>query len=991
MPVDQRPILIDPGDWTDAVADVEGAQIVVGGPGTGKTEFLVRRVLHLLDDNGVDPKQIAVLSFGRRGAADLERRIRDGLTRSLSGVNVSTFHSLASTIVEWTATRDERPAPRVLTGPEQIGLVRTLLTELGPQPFSAAFKDVTGTLTFAEEVADFVLRCRELLLDRSALAAAASSRAEWRGLDVFLDAYERRLSDLGMVDYGSLLADAVAALGEDRPPPVDHLRYVFVDEYQDTTIAQATLLSALVGTDGHVSVAADPYQSIYSFRGASLDNVAEFHDRFGRPDRPARRLVLTTSFRTPSAVLDAAVRVTTGAELPGSAGPVTPAAGLGRVDVHRFDQEAEESEWIASEILRLHLEHGVPYSAMAVFVRSKRRFLPDLSRALSRRTIPHDSPDSRLADHPAVRFVLDAVVAATLPATSEDARRAVRRLLLGTVYRVPLGVLREVERRHRSTEGTWPEAIAHAAPQLASLASLLADDAWAAGMPAVEGFWHVWSSVPELAAIATSPTRGEERAAWSSLGQVLSRWNERHPDATLDEYRRLTESEDFEARPLLSYRQPDVDRVTLTTLHQSKGLEFDVVFIADAVEGVFPDLRSRDGLLGVRHLLPHVPGDPAAYRAFRLQEERRLAYTAMTRAARRVVWTATSTGFEEGRGVPSRFLALVAGTDTVEAAVTPPPRHDAPVTPREAEAALRRRLQDPAVPAGERLAALSLLVDPADARMRPVEAFAGTLPPGPDHGLVPPSLRLSPSQAEAYAACPRRYALERRIGIGEETTVYATFGTLLHTVLEEAEAAAVAEGRRHATADEAEARLREHFDPGDFGGEPFATAWWRRAVDGLRHLYANWPSKGTPVALERRLDIDLGGVPWLGFADRIEHVDGALTIVDYKTSRSAMPIPKAARSLQLAFYVLAAADDDELAALGRPTAAEMWFPLAKAKSVTTRRLDTDLLDELRGELADAAAGIRAEEWPPNPGDGCDRCRVRLVCPAWPEGAEAFTS
>jgi superfamily I DNA/RNA helicase/RecB family exonuclease len=983
---------VDPDEWSRYVADTDGPQVVVGGPGTGKTEFLVRRALHLLDDRGIDPDSLLVLSFGRRGVADLSARIRSGLERSVSRADVTTFHAFAARVLEVRAIdRGWEQPPAVLTGPEQVALVHALLRQADPGQFSPAFREVLTTSTFAAEVTDFVLRCREQLLTPAALTEICATRAEWRGLADFVSDYDDRLRASSRIDYGTLLAESVWAIEDDPEGLVSQLGYVLVDEYQDTTPAQARLLRTVTGEGAGLTVAADPYQSIYSFRGASVHNVANFPAEFGNADHPARRLVLTTSFRTPRAVLDAAVRITAGGELPGAAGPVRPAAGEGRVDVHRFDQETEEAEWIASELLRLHLEERIAYSDIAVFVRSKRRFLPDLSRALARRGIPHDTPDSRLTDHPAVRFVLDAVVAATTGHDPEETRRAVRRLLLGSVYQIPLGVLREIERRRGAGNEPWDMVIRATSPELTSLADLLSDPAWADAVPAVEGFWHVWSTVPQLAAVVGDPDRAEERAAWASLSQVLSRWNERNPDSTLDDYRRLTEEEDFEARPLLSYLQPTEDRLVLTTLHQSKGLEFDVVFIADAVEGVFPDLRTRDSLLGVRHLLDHIPTDPAAYRLYRLQEERRLAYTAMTRAARRVVWTSTATGFEEGRGIPSRFLALVAGTATVEEAVTAPPRRRNPVTPQEAEAELRRRLQDPAVGTPERLAALSVLADPGHPEMRSPEHFAGVRSRGDDRGLIPDELRMSPSQAEAYAACPRRYALERRLGVGNETTVYAAFGTLVHRVLELTEAEAREAGLTRGTADRAVEILDAEFDPGLFGGEPFSVAWHRRAVGGLRHLYDQWPSRGTPVALERRLELELGGVRWLGYADRIEQRGDQLTIVDYKTSKNPPSVAAVKASLQLAYYVLAATADPELSELGRPTRAEMWFPLTDAKKVTTRALDLQHLSDLRELLIAAADGIRAEQWQPRPSEDCDRCRVRFVCPEWPEGREAFTS
>ncbi|NIQ53839.1 MAG: hypothetical protein GWN85_10260, partial [Gemmatimonadetes bacterium] len=101
--------------------------------------------------------------------------------------------------------------------------------------------------------------------------------------------------------------------------------------------------------------------------------------------------------------------------------------------MYRFDQETEEAEWIADEMQRLHLDEGIPYAGMGVFVRSKRRFIPELVRALHRRGMPHEEPEARLAERSAARFVLDLVAAATGEDGPAGTARAVRRLLLGPV------------------------------------------------------------------------------------------------------------------------------------------------------------------------------------------------------------------------------------------------------------------------------------------------------------------------------------------------------------------------------------------------------------------------------------------------------------------------------------------------------------------------------------------------------------------------------
>jgi superfamily I DNA/RNA helicase/CRISPR/Cas system-associated exonuclease Cas4 (RecB family) len=848
--------------------------------------------------------------------------------------------------------------------------------------------------TFAGEVTEFLLRCREQLIDPEDLRSKAATRADWRGLPEFLERYDTELRALQRIDYGTLLSDAVRLLAnEDIRAQTDaQYRYVLVDEYQDTTAAQAGLLEELVGSHHNLTAAADPYQSIYSFRGADLENVYRFPYDFRDPSgRPGKRIVLTTSFRVPEAILTAAVRVTAH-DLPGAAGKVIPAGDEGSVETYRFEQQVEEAEWIASEIHRLHLEQRIPYARMAVFVRSKRRFLTPLSRALEFRGIPHDRPDSRLNEQPAVRFTIDCVIAATNAEGSAETDRAVRRILLGSLFRLPLGNLRDLERTRLQEGKTWSQIIGDHVPEGEALAALLADPDWATGMPASVGLWNIWSKLPQMREIATGADRSDERAAWSSFAQVLERWNEREPRATLDDYRRNSAEEEIEASPLLGFHGADEDRLTLATLHQSKGLEFDVVFIADAVEGVLPDLRTRDSLLGIRHLDDRLPPDEAGYIQFRLQEERRLAYTAMTRATRRVVWTATDSGFDEGGGVPSRFLALVAGTDTVDAALHPVERRKRPITPRETEAALRRTLIDPAAAPPDRLAAAVVLADGEDHGMRAPTEFYGALIPGPDDGVVEPPLYLSPSQAELYETCPRRYALERKLGVGEGSNIYAQFGGLVHDVLEAAERRALERGADHASVREAVEELDHHFEPDRFGGGAFAEAWRERARTALDGLYENWPSTGSIVALEHPLEIESEGARWFGRADRIERSGEKVTVVDYKTSKTAMAVADAETSFQLGFYLLAAQTDHDISTAGTPDHAELWYPLALKKSgITVREFDPAALADIEDRMRAVAAGVAAERWPATPGPACNHCAVASVCPARPEGKEAFST
>jgi superfamily I DNA/RNA helicase/RecB family exonuclease len=972
---------VDPDGWDDALAETEGPQLVVGGPGSGKTEFLVRRALHLIVDRAVPPDAILLLSFSRRGAADLRQRLIRRLDRSFTRIQAITFHALALRIIEAYGPAGGWPTvPTPLTGPEQVALVAEVLAGEEPAAWPLPYRPLLTSRSFAAEVADFCLRAAERLIGPQQIAGL--DRADWRGLPGFQRRYRQALVERGRIDYGSLHTEALRLLAI---PSVcdavgDAARYLLVDEYQDTTVAQAALLEALVGASGNLTAAGDPYQSVYSFRGSELANVAGFVDRFpGTPQTPARRIVLTTSFRVPARILDAAVRVTAGVGLPGAAGVVTPAPGDGSVVTHRFDQLSHEADWIASEIQRLNLVDRIAFGRIALLVRSKRGILTELSRALDRRRIPHDRPDDRLAEHPAVRPVLDLVTAAVT--RSSERAAALRRVLLGPLVGLPLAVARDLERRRVRGE-SWTAILADD-PALVAVGTLIDDTTWATDARAADGFWHVWTTLSGFARLVADPSAAEGRAALTSFAQALERLGDRDPSATLADHLTATATEDFEAEPLIGYKGLDADEVTLTTLHQAKGLDFDVVFIADAREGVLPDLRHRDSILGARHLSPSHGGDDASYARFRLQEEMRLIYTAMCRARLRVILTCTSTGSEAGGGAPSRVFPLVTGRSMEEAAQPPSGGHD-PVTPLEAESWLRRMVRDPRRPAAERLAALAALTDDASWHPRPRTEFAGVLRRGSDRGVIRPSPTLSPSQAESYRTCPRRYVFERPLRIGAAGSQYASLGRLVHEVLEEVEGAAGARGEDHGTLIEALATLDARFDPAEFGGDPWASWWKERARRILEHLYEQWPGRGPGIALEHEVARTIDGVPWVGSIDRLERRDDGVWVIDYKTGTGIPTTAEAAASLQLGFYV-GAIDGHDVAG------AESWYPATQTRSVTRRSFDMATVPAVDDGLRAVQQGILAEDWTPRPGGHCERCDHRIVCPAWPEGAEAYSA
>lgn len=962
---------IDPADWDTALPPPGFPQIVVGGPGTGKTQFLCQRIAAAVA-SGTPPERILVLGFSRDGINDMRARLTHLIGSGVQRLTVATYHSLAMRVVE--ARSDDlgwRSPPAVLTGVEQERLVADLLAGEDDSQWPSLYRTVLTSDAMASEVTDFLLRAAEN--GARARDIAAADRAQWRALPAFMSTYESTLLERNRIDYGMALREAAQML-EEHTDLTGAYDLVVADEFQDTSPAQSRMVLAFARSTPNLVVAADPYQSIYSFRGTDINNVFLFPAAVAAASgTTAERLILTTSFRVPGEILDAAVAVTA-RELPGGAGRVGSTRSGGTVACHEFGTHGEEADWLATDIERIHLTEGIPLDRIAVFVRTHTPFVDDLVRSLDRRGIEHTYAEDRLSDEPIIRFLHD-LVAATHH--DDDAEGALRRVLLGPYVALShgqaIGLPEDPEQ--------WPDWIRKQDEDLDAIASLVETNEWCRSVPASVGLWHVWSSVPQLTDIAIGEGYEDERRAWSAYAQAMDRIGQRSPNTTLEDNADLANRFDFEADSLFSVH--DSVGVTIATLHRAKGTEFDAVYIANAIEGQLPDLRTRESLLGVRHLNPHLPTETADYVTFRLDEERRLAYTAMTRSTSRVVWTATVPSESVAGAPPSRFMRLVAPTTQADAA-------DEPLTPRSFIASLRRTLSDPTARAVDRLASLSILADEDLVGGHPLDRY-GVRARGSDNGLVPPEPRLSPSQGVSFQQCPRRYAIERHVLTITEESPYMMIGTLVHDVLERTEREAMDKGRARGTVGEAHTWLDRLWPDAGFGDDSVALAWKARSARLLDNLYAKWPTSADPVALEVDLRTTIDGTPWLGRADRVERSADGLTVVDYKTG-GPMRVADAQSSLQLGYYAIAAGLDNALTDLGTVVGAEFWYPKETTKNaIVTRDLDMANLEEVRAEMVRIADEIKAEAFAPTPGDGCRTCPATSTCPALESGVEAFSS
>ncbi|WP_327653284.1 ATP-dependent DNA helicase [Micromonospora aurantiaca] len=724
----------------EVIAHTDGPMLVVGGPGTGKTTTLVEAVAARVAE-GVDPERILVLTFGRRGATELrhriEARIAEGGHRVIREPLVRTFPAYAFGLLRRAAAERGEPSPRLLTGPEQDLIIRELLDVVGEEPgddpvgWPEDLRPALRTRAFAQQLRDLLMRAAERGVGPVELARLGEKlgRADWPAAARFLREYVavlalRDVSNRGSVAYdpaelvraatGMLLDDPELLAAERR-----RLTHVYVDELADTDPAQLDLLAVVAGGGRSLVAFADPDSSTYAFRGADPAGVTTFPHRFRTASgAPAAQVTLTTSYRAGPELLAATARLARRLRGPAGHRRLRPLPGVpaGTVEVRTFRSATSESAWLAHALREAHLLDGVPWSRMAVLVRSTGRQLPSLRRALHTAGVPTvvHGEDLPLHLQPAVAPLLlllrcalepdrlDEEAAVALlhsplggadPLAERRLRQGLRALALAGGDRRPSGELLVEALRDPAELATIERRWAAPAQAVAHLLATARETAGRPGATVEDVLWAVWRESGLAERWAGAITRGRAatgehetaqrwraEAADRDLDAVLvlfdaaARFTDRLPGARTEVFLDHVLGQELPADTLAAAADRG-DAVRLLTAHAAKGLEWDLVAVAGVQEGVWPDLRLRGSLLGSERLVDVLAGraDGAGLRASLvgqtsalLDEERRLFHVAISRARRRLLVTAVASaavGGDDHEEQPSRFLHELAAAD----------------------------------------------------------------------------------------------------------------------------------------------------------------------------------------------------------------------------------------------------------------------------------------------------------------------------------------
>ncbi|MDH3193390.1 MAG: ATP-dependent helicase [Acidimicrobiia bacterium] len=1014
-----------PSDEQHAIISApNGPMRISAGAGTGKTTTLAHRIAHLIDD-GSDPERILGVTFTNKAAAELADRVREVLADQVDPartVEIHTYHGFAHQILAEFGP---------LVGVERD--TQLITPTFARQLFHDAIEG--GTYRFLNitwnGILDRPARLAAALADNLAepdqLTAMAPAEPDelWetrQEIVGIVDRYEQEKRRLGVADFGDLILRA-NQLVSGYPDLATRIRErydaVFLDEYQDTNPAQRELLRTLFGGGFPITAVGDADQTIYEWRGASLANFADFGEHFPLTDgSSAPTYPLTLNRRSGQEILDLANQVRR--ELGEVNDPLRALEGVepAVVAVRWEGNAVEEADFIAEQVLALHEEQGVAWKEMAVLFR-KNKDIEAVRGALEDHGIPVEV--ANLGGLLGIPEVADVFAWLRLLDDPSD-EPAFIRIAMGSRYRLGMRDLKPLSQwvRHQPELGrSMIEALDQLIPpdpDQFSETDLRVDQL---DERTVDALIHLHATYRQLLEAAQGVNLIELvrrilslTGAWPEVAAMPAAARQ---SARLNLYRFLDLAEEWsplEGRPSLrafvdylmlmveeqteeldTARLSGEDAVALLTVHRSKGLEWDAVFVPALYEKNFPsssmvsdDPYKHPYMLPYelrldRHTLPPLTADMPEkdrkdlLRQRDLDQEWRIAYVAVTRARRWLTMTgATWHGTTEVRkteGKPSPLFDLAANLPNVVdlGRVEDAPR---PETLRRSPLA---GAPDPTFPNGWDGALRSTLADPKwaesqatqigvratyDQAVSDFQQMLFELPDEPDAIGIVGQTSTSVTSLVTYATCPKRYYWSEVDRLPRRPSSAARRGVDVHRKIELRQRGAV-------PFDDVTDDL---YDVPETGPSDVRGAF--RVFEESRF------SDHAARFIEVPFEFVHGDLRIRGRIDAVyENEPGRWEIVDFKSGR---PSDNPAMIVQLQAYAVAIRQGS----LGPANPVEMRATFAYlgggALTEISENVDDDWMERARDRLTEIATGIGSAAFEPAPSEACHGCDFLRFCP-----------
>ncbi len=615
----------------EAVIHKDGPMLVLAGAGSGKTTVLIARVERLIE-SGVRPWNILTITFTNKAADELKNRLVAKLGTEAADVFASTFHSMCVRILRRDGEKIGIPKSfTIYDADDSLRVVKKCLKAINLDEKQFAPRPIAGAISHA----------KESLEQPKELAAKAEKTGDFRQKIVarVYAEYQKELHEAGALDFDDLLCETVRLFRE-SPETLEYYqnrwRYIMVDEYQDTNHVQYMLVALLAQKYKNICVVGDDDQSIYKFRGATIENILSFERQF-----PGAKVVrLEQNYRSTQNILSAANKVIEH-NLERKGKTLWTANGDGsKITVRRCVDEDSEASFVADKVLD-GVSVGKKYSDFAVLYRMHAQS-NSIEHAFTRAGIPYKIIGGlRFYERKEIKDLLAYMSVITNPADNLRLVRIINEPKRG----IGDTTVAAAERLSDATGLSLFEIFEHA-DEYADLSRRsavlmhftetikgLAEEA--ESFDAESFFDSLCEKTGYLDMLRAQGAEGEGRI--ENIGELktnLMKYEEaaEQPELAgfLEEVALYTDLD----------RMEETDSVLMMTLHSAKGLEFPSVFIVGMEEGVFPGMQ-------------------AIYDMNEMEEERRLAYVGMTRAKRNLYLTAAASRMIFGQTNHNRISRFI--------------------------------------------------------------------------------------------------------------------------------------------------------------------------------------------------------------------------------------------------------------------------------------------------------------------------------------------
>lgn len=588
-----------------AVETTEGPLLILAGAGSGKTTVLVNRVQHIVESGFAQPWQVLAITFTNKAAGEIRERLERAIGSEANSIWAFTFHSCCARILRRFGERLGYSSHfTIYDTDDQKRVMKHCQKSLG----------LTDKIIHHKSILSEISSAKDSLIDADEYKSMSANDYRKAKIADCYELYQKELLKSDAMDFDDIIFNTVKLLEENddvRELYQKQFKYVMVDEYQDTSHAQYILVSLLAGGYKNICVVGDDDQSIYRFRGATIENILSFEQQY----KNAKVIRLEQNYRSTQNILDGANAIIANNKNRKGKSLWTSAGAGEKIILNTVNSERDESDFIADEIMK-NVARGKKMSDHAILYRMNAQSR-NLEITLTKSGIPHKIiGGNRFFDRKEIKDIVSYFAVINNPADNvrlqriiNVPKRGIGETMFANVLEIATGLgISAFEVCERSDEF---QKTLRSAQKLMGFANMIKhfQALLEEGMSLSDLLQEVLDETKYFDYLDEDPETAEDRKNnISELSSMFIKYQEEDEEFDLSSF-----LEDVAlVSDIDSYNETD-DAVVLMTLHSAKGLEFPIVFIPGMEEGIFP-------------------GNQSIYSDEDLEEERRLAYVGVTRA-----------------------------------------------------------------------------------------------------------------------------------------------------------------------------------------------------------------------------------------------------------------------------------------------------------------------------------------------------------------------